>query len=472
MHKNTGGVLMKNCIYRLFIIFALIYFVKFAISAETDNAVISNLENKYSSADDFAIKKHLKAAIDLYQKGEVKSYKEEIEVLKQINKTNIDFYESVLSDNIQKPQQSVLAKDGITETAGNQIISPTDKKNKDVIMEKMAKAHECYIKSDTAGAISLIHDVQSIAKNYSEAKALLSMIESEVFIKQESRPFQDIIKQYFDDAMVLYRRALYKEAEEKFSKAGELDPSNEQVKKFLEITREKRNGAATAETASALLESGEKIQSEGEIAKARKLYEKVLAADPGNPGAKFHIEQLDKISVEYVDSARALYEGGKIEGSFENLKKALLYNPENQDAIDLEKKVSVEVAGLKFDRKKMKLANSFYNKGVNAYAKGEYEKATGFWEKTLAINPEDSEAAANIEKARSKMGETQAGGAKTADEAIKEADDLFDQGVLDKAQAKYEYVLRLEPGNKKAGAKIEEIQRLQKGQSSGGITKR
>jgi tetratricopeptide (TPR) repeat protein len=294
-------------------------------------------------------------------------------------------------------------------------------------------------------------------QNNRQAKAFLMEISEENFILDEDKPFQSIVKQLFDDAMRFYRKEMYKEADNKLKEAHETDPTNEQVKKYLQIIAEKNNKAKEIEEKDTLLLTADKMRENGDIENAKKVYENVLKIMPDDMKAQFYIDNFNKKSDELLNEAKNLYDTGAKQESYKIVKASLEYNDNNLDAQNLANKLSSEIAGMQNKNEQNKKANKLYNDGVDAFSKGEYEEAIKYWQAVVEINPDDTETQNNIVMAKEKIAETIKKTGKKINDIIAEAKEMFDQGLIEKAQSNFEYVLRIEPDNNTAQAYLANI---------------
>jgi len=427
-------------------------------AATADNKEILSL--LYSQKSSYQTKKHLELAISFCKKGQIGSFREEIEILKLIDKESAGLYERILNpdtptDNTAPPRGNVTPS---TSETG-------------VLAQKYTRAQSYYRESKLGEAINRLNEMLSINKNNSEAKQMLATIESEKFLTDDSRPFQALVKQLFDEALVSYRRGNHREAEEKFIKAGETDPTNMQVKQFFNINAEKLNRLKDIQEWENTLDKADKLRFDGSYGSARKLYEKVLSSDPENHKAAFHLKEFDSKCEEYIATAKAQLYSGEISGSSRSVKTALEYNASSEKAEVLKNEIDAVFAKMKNSEKEKKKIIKLYNKGVDEFGRGEYEEAIKTWQAVLDIFPTDPGAARNIETAKVKIMERDDKKSGKINAALLEADEYAKQGLLEKARSKYEYVLRIAPKNSGAIEGIKKIEAM-KEVSDGQINRR
>jgi tetratricopeptide (TPR) repeat protein len=426
----------KFCIF-------IILFIEISYVLSLD--IKSELEKVYSLESDYSIKKHLKLAISHWEKGNKKSFLEEIDVIKAIKKKDIEVYNNILNE-LNGEKQGVSLN--------------TDNEKNDIVMAKFEKANKFYRMSNLSGAILELQDIINLDKENKLAKQFIEDIKAEKFIFDDTRPFQNLVKELYEKGMVFYRKGAYKDAIEKFERAKELDPANTQIKKYLNLSNQNLLTMKQKEDEEKLIEQADKLRSEGNIEKARLIYEKVYAQNPANTHAQFYLNEFDKISENFFQNAKNLFEQNKIKESYEKIKEAIEFNNKNFEAIEFQKKIKLKLATFLDEEKKKKEANKLYNKAVEYFGKGDYEKAIELWEEVLAINPDDAQAKKNIELANQKLKENESNKAKKIEKLLEQAELLVKQGLLEKAKGKYEYVLRLDETNEKAKQGLINIQNL------------
>lgn len=420
----------------------IIIFIKISYLFSLD--IKSELEKIYLSENDYSIKKHIKLAISHWEKGNKKSFLEEIEVIKVIKKGNAEIYNNILNylnGSEQRDSQNI-------------------NNEKNIIMTKFEKANKFYRESKITNAILELQDILNMDKGNESAQKFINEIKAEEFIFDDTRPFQNLLKELYEKGMIFYRKGAYKDAIEKFERAKELDPANAQIKKYLNLSNQYLLTMKQKEDEEKLIEQADKLRSDGNIKKARMIYEKVYAQNSANSHAQFYLKEFDKISENLFQNAKNLFEQNKIKESYEKIKEAIEFNNKNFEAIELQKKIKLKFVNFLDEEKKEKQANKLYNKAVEYFGKGDYEKAIELWEEVLAINPDDEQVRQNIEIANQKLKENETNKIKKIEKLLAQAEVLVKQGLLEKAKSKYEYVLRLDETNEKAKQGLADIQRL------------
>jgi tetratricopeptide (TPR) repeat protein len=440
-------------------------------SAEDD--ITAALRSIYDTKTSSVIKKHIKLAIDLSIKGLDNSLRNELGVLSSIDPSSAGDYNGLLKRIIspaKKPYSPAASSDGPGVSGLSPIAGPSsDGSSRDnLIQEKFAKAYGNYRDSRIAESKAGLQEILEMDRDNSETKKFLAEIEAEKYLADDNKPFQSIDSQ----AMAYYRKEMYGESSEKLQKALEIDPANRQVTSYLNHSEEKISMTRSRYECEKMLNSADRLRNDGEVLKARKLYEKALLADSQDKRRQFYIQEFDRRAAELTTRVKDLFAKNDPLESRKYALEALEYDPRNIQALEVEKQLSMVLAGLKQEDRAKKDADRLYNKGVTFFGKGEYDRAIECWEQVLAFSPDHAGAKKNIEIARQKAGETQAGMKRSVDEALVEAQELFDQGIIDRAKSKCEFVLRVDSTNNMAAARLAAINSMKEKQDEGKVRAR
>lgn len=255
--------------------------------------------------------------------------------------------------------------------------------------------------------------------------------------------FPEIGKKIYSDGVTLFEAGLYKQAEIKFLEVNQISPGNSDVKKYLDEIAVKLEGDKREENIKKLLAEADELRGKNKFEGAYNRYTEVSKIDAKNETAAFYLKYFRETALARYGDARELNSQGKIAAALKLAKEAAEYSPEDNEIKDFVK----ELQGMKKDKKK---ADTLYNEGVLNYQKGYYDKAIVLWEKVLEIYPDDTEAKKNIAMAKEKYLGESAKAAQSAQEAIKEARELFDRGLMQEAKAKAQYVLRIDAKDSQA----------------------
>jgi tetratricopeptide (TPR) repeat protein len=432
----------------------------------------NDLQSIYDTKTSSAVRKHLKLAIELCRQSRTGSYKEEINVLMNIDPDSAAVYGGFLNDCCCGSNSNSAYSPSKSNTAALQTPVPADDKVAVFIAEKIKKAMVLYSKSDLSRTKAVLEDVLAMDKGNTVAVRMISAMEAEEFEMDDSKPFQSIVKEMFEQGMAFYRRDMQKDAVSKFKKAYETDPTNAQVKKYMEMSEEKLSASLDEENCDKILDRADKLRLDGDIKHSRELYEKIISILPANKKAAFNIQEYKQKSLALLSEARNAIAAGNMQGGLELSGKAVDADPLNEEAVAMEKEMRMKTAELKLRDKEKKRSAALYNKGVTFYSKGEYAKAINAWRSVLEIDPADKEAGMNIDKAEQKLKEnSEKSGDETA-KAVSQASELQGQGRLAEARNMYEYALRLSPDNKAASDGLAKVSEMMAGSGDEKVVKR
>ncbi|MBN2753479.1 MAG: tetratricopeptide repeat protein [Candidatus Goldbacteria bacterium] len=267
-----------------------------------------------------------------------------------------------------------------------------------------------------------------------------------------SEQFPEIGKKIYTDGVTLFDAGLYKRSEIKFLELNQISPGNSDVKKYLDEIAVKLEGDKKQENIKKLLAEADELRGKNKFEGAYNRYLEVNKIDAENETAVFYLKYFRETAVAKYGDARELNSQGKIAPALKLAKEAAEYSPENNEIADFVK----ELQGIKKDKKK---ADALYNEGVLNYQKGYYDKAIVSWEKVLEIYPDDIETKKNLALAKEKYSGESAKAVQSAQEAMGQAKEFFDRGLLEDARSKAEYVLRIDSKDEDAIKLLAEIDR-------------
>jgi len=271
--------------------------------------------------------------------------------------------------------------------------------------------------------------------------------------------FPEIGKKIYADAVTLYNAGLYKQAEVKFTELNQISPGNAETKKYLDDINLKLEGDKKAENIKKLLTEADEYRAKNKFKEAYIRYAEINRIDTGNETALFYLKYFRETALARYGDAKALNAQGKINAALKLAKEASEYSPDDRQIADYVK----ELKGNKSSRKK---ADALYNEGVLNFQKGYYDKAIIAWQKVVEIYPDDAEALKNIELAKDKYKNSNAAEEQSAEQALKEARDFFEQGLMEESLAKADYVLRIDSNNAEALKLAEEIKAKQENKTT------
>ena len=235
---------------------------------------------------------------------------------------------------------------------------------------------------------------------------------------------------------------------------------------------------AVAEQVAGYLSSADKLLLRGDRQGALACYDKALAWDPTHEGAARNYEKLrrdirdDDIQMHLKAGAAHFKGGAWIEAMIE-YKKILELDPDHADANNYlrlaAERAKAESAkacfGLQGDPEEIRRA---FERGVNYYAAGEYDKAVLEWNKVVEATPLHQQLFRYLLSAEAQLRirlerEKRRTGSLTVSERIaelyKQAVALYIKGELSAAIEIWQNIIDLDPDNVDAIANLEKAQR-------------
>ena len=293
---------------------------------------------------------------------------------------------------------------------------------------------------------------------FANAGILIKFDDTSGGVKKEQNPgkggqFPEIAGKLYTEAEDLYNDGMYRQAQEKLMEAQKLAPDSVVINGLKERTDLKLEDEDSAGKVKKLLKEADGFRQKKNFKKARMRYAEILSEDSGNETAKYFLGDFDSRSKELFEEAKSLKAGNKLS---ESLKKAVQADEYGNDA-----GINDFIKELRLLTDKKGAINSLFNEGVDSFRKGDYKKAYESWAEVVNLNPEDKEAALNMEKAKKKMEESNGGEKEIQKKAFEEAKKLFEIGKLDEALIKCQYVLRLNPDNEECKKMMEDIKKAQ-----------
>ena len=265
--------------------------------------------------------------------------------------------------------------------------------------------------------------------------------------------FLEITVRLYSDAEKLYSQGMLRQALEKNTEALKLSPGDDKLlaqSKTIKDAIEKKGGKNNVEV---LKDEAEEFRRLKKYQNARLRYMEIKAIDPENPYALFYLKDFDEKAAQLLKKAQSALAANDNEKALKAAAKALEYSPDDGSIKEIYS--SIVKKGVQKGQ-----ADKMFNQAVDLFDKGEYEEAAELWKEVLNINPADTEAKQNLDKALEKSGENlkekSLDAKKTYDEAVK----AYKIGNMETAALKCEYVLRMDPDDLDSRKMLDEINRI------------
>lgn len=207
------------------------------------------------------------------------------------------------------------------------------------------------------------------------------------------------IKSLLAEGDSYYQTGDFSEALISYMKAKSINAHDPQVKARLKKIYSKRTNEFEG-----LLSKAEKYYSKGDLKSAQKY---LLDAKQVNPSDSRIADELFKvqknISVKVKDldeQGVSLFEGGNKEKAQVEFQEALKLKPNDDTANDYVKRITGQQAHEKVDAEQVK---ALYYDGVNLYINGKIHEAIAKWDECLKLDPGNVNAQNNRQKAMVKL---------------------------------------------------------------------
>lgn len=144
--------------------------------------------------------------------------------------------------------------------------------------------------------------------------------------------------------------------------------------------------------------AGNQALDRGDYETAVKEFELVLEFTPDHREAQYKLNVAKKNQATAIRTAKRQVELAQSKGDMVEilgaLRNVLNIDPKDEEALGAWERTKRENPGL---------LEELYRKGVNAYAKGDYQMAQQAWELVLDIDPKHGKAKESLEKVREKL---------------------------------------------------------------------
>jgi tetratricopeptide (TPR) repeat protein len=335
------------------------------------------------------------------------------------------------------------------ETAVNDSIHDLNKTQ--AISTQISKAQDACEQKKYDVAQEILKNLESIAANDPGVKNLRTEIILGDFKTDPDRPYNRLVKNYYDNALKYYRQKHYPESLDAIDQAQRLDPDNTQVKNLLGLIQDSNSSLLTDKN----IQEANKEWKNGESQKALSILDNVLKINPDSRAAldlKKQIEastdqqnreriakgldaaKKDEQNNQFLDAKNKYTEVLKLDPKNDQAAKGLervtgYIDPVQQKIASLEKALKAnqkdkakkyynEIKELSPDNPKLSAwkvkvdamidptaakdttakTDETYNLGLDSYRKGDLADAKKFWEETLELDPNYSPAQKNLDR--------------------------------------------------------------------------
>lgn len=318
----------------------------------------------------------------------------------KLNKTSNSYFEQGLSlYGMQKYNDAINSFDlalvfNPDNDKAEEWIVTTERAKKDAMVNSfIEEAKRYYQRGELIQASDKVSKALSIDSLNMVALQLKKEIDS-VYTQKLSIAKEEIRK-HITKGKRFYLKGNYRRAIEEWSEALEKNPGNKELVSQLGVIKKELRGKI--EKRMRLIERYKREEKWGRVLKHCRW---ILSQQPDNVEAKearrVALASLKEKRERVLNRALKDYKEGRYLKAEKGFKEVLSMDPKNYQA----KRYLKRIGKAKVERKD---ETDLYFKGIQAYTQGDYETAIFYWEKVLAINPENRNAKKNIERARRRL---------------------------------------------------------------------
>ncbi len=275
-----------------------------------------------------------------------------------------------------------------------------------------------YVLNDYMGALSrfslsykfgLTLPEQEIEKQKALKEQVKKLIEEEFRKKELAKA-----KEYYNDALSLYKNGKYEDALNKLENAFEWYEDYKEAKELKNTINKK--------LLSIYYEKALKDYNNQNYISALEGFKKVINIDAKYESAKVYIERInEKMKMkgdarEYFSKGVELFVNNKYDEALTMFNKALQIEPQNSMIKKyigkVKDKLRTSSGGKTLSASQIAETKSLYYAGLKKYTAGDLKGAISYWKKVLQINPDDIKTLKSIEKAQAEIAELEKRGIK------------------------------------------------------------
>ena len=201
---------------------------------------------------------------------------------------------------------------------------------------------------------------------------------------------------------LMYKRADYRRAIERWQLALERDPENEMIQEYIERAKTELED----EVNRAIYRANQLMRQE-DISEAYRVLNRVKEQTEGNESLNRRvlnqIRALDQ-SVDFntnLQKGMERFQAGDYEAAARYFERAMRINPQDVEAKELYQSAFVRTKAGK--QELTGEAFEIYKQGMSLFVEGRYQEAIRMWERALELEPNNARILKNIEDAREKI---------------------------------------------------------------------
>lgn len=215
------------------------------------------------------------------------------------------------------------------------------------------------------------------------------------YLRQIEGHFQLFIENFYKEGLAAFAEEDYERAKSQFEKVLVINPNHPEARAQLAACIEILENRRKLEAAETKQENISRKYKEALNAyKAERyqesiaLFKEALELDPANEEIRRYLTSANDILYrQYLLKAQEYSGRGEWEEAIHHLRLALEYNPQSMDAKD-----SLVNIQRRWDLQRRVASQNLYKEGLEAFLGGDKKRAKEIWQKSLELDPDNQEA--------------------------------------------------------------------------------
>jgi tetratricopeptide (TPR) repeat protein len=227
--------------------------------------------------------------------------------------------------------------------------------------------------------------------------------EAEAYIDRIKKRFAQVIDAIFTKGKDYYEKGDYTPALDEMNKILTFDPDHVQAKEYVDLIKEKQRELERimkAQKANEHFRKGEMFYNNKKYEAALSQFEQALELDPQNTKIsegidntkKLLLKKKQRLAEENFNKGLNFFNDNKLESAVGKLQQALKYDPKHRQAKEY------------LDKASARLSAELNKQGLIEYNKGNIKRAVEIWEKAQRYDPDNEEIISNLNRARKEIG--------------------------------------------------------------------
>jgi tetratricopeptide (TPR) repeat protein len=294
----------------------------------------------------------------------------------------------------------------------------------------------------------------------------LDRLQAETYAADAQRAYDQLTASLYADGMRLYRQKEWDRAAVKLQEAAKLNPDQPQVKKFLGASLSEAARQRDLDRARSLVVQAQSAEAAQDWLRAFAAWQEAARMQPPAPGAAEGVRrtgrEVESLVAALLAQARKNLDAENYAAAREGYEKVLALFPENADAWNGAKKTRAALNLKKTSRGNQAEAQKLYNRGVEAYRRGDLSQTISAWESAHAADPQDAGIREALARAQKEQGEAREKNRRLAQARYEDGLAAYQRGELDEALAAWKETLELDPEHAKARANLKRVEQEMK----------